>query len=219
MTTALRSASTDGATRRPSRPVVLLIPVPGTVDHPRFVGRHQTAGCFRCFGAADVLPGLGDDRVGGGPGAGGAQDRAHSARRAAVGTALAVDRSRPGRFFTAALAGGSPVISMGGVEIGLGGALNFLRITALSIVLLGLGAMVSWTTNVAEIGPALATLGRPLRLLRIPVDEWAVAVGARAARLPDVDRRIPGALRRSPAAAQTRSRAVARLGAGGTPWS
>ena len=54
--------------------------------------------------------------------------------------------------------------------------MHFLRITALSIVLLGLGAMVSWTTNVAEIGPALATLGRPLRLLRIPVDEWAVAL-------------------------------------------
>ena len=46
----------------------------------------------------------------------------------------------------------------------------------LSIVLLSLGLMVSWTTNVAEIGPALATLGRPLRLLRIPVDEWAVAL-------------------------------------------
>jgi energy-coupling factor transport system permease protein len=36
--------------------------------------------------------------------------------------------------------------------------------------------MVSWTTNVAEIGPAVATLGRPLRILRIPVDEWAVAL-------------------------------------------
>jgi energy-coupling factor transport system permease protein len=54
--------------------------------------------------------------------------------------------------------------------------LNFLRITALSIVLLALGAMVSWTTNVAEIGPAVATLGRPLRVFRIPVDEWAVAL-------------------------------------------
>ena len=77
---------------------------------------------------------------------------------------------------TAALAGGSPKVSIGGLEIGLGGGLNFLRFTALSIVLLALGAMVSWTTNVAEIGPALATLGRPLKLLRIPVDEWAVAV-------------------------------------------
>jgi energy-coupling factor transport system permease protein len=54
--------------------------------------------------------------------------------------------------------------------------LNFLRITALSLVLLGLGAMVSWTTNVAEVAPAVATLGKPLRWLRIPVDEWAVAL-------------------------------------------
>ncbi|MGE2690320.1 CbiQ family ECF transporter T component [Mycolicibacterium pulveris] len=77
---------------------------------------------------------------------------------------------------TAAFAGGDPVIGLGSTELGLGGLLNFLRITSLSIVLLGLGVMVSWTTNVAEIAPAVATLGRPLRLLRIPVDEWAVAL-------------------------------------------
>jgi energy-coupling factor transport system permease protein len=77
---------------------------------------------------------------------------------------------------TATFSGGSPIIDVGSIEIGLGGLFNFLRITALSIVLLGLGAMVSWTTNVAEIAPAVATLGRPLRALRIPVDEWAVAL-------------------------------------------
>ncbi|WP_102143909.1 CbiQ family ECF transporter T component [Mycobacterium hubeiense] len=77
---------------------------------------------------------------------------------------------------TATFAGGSPIIDLGSIEIGLGGLLNFLRITALSIVLLGLGAMVSWTTNVAEIAPAVATLGRPLRPLRIPVDDWAVTL-------------------------------------------
>jgi energy-coupling factor transport system permease protein len=77
---------------------------------------------------------------------------------------------------TAAMAGGTPKVSVGGLELGLGGGLNFLRITALSIVLLGVGLMVSWTTNVAEIGPALASLGRPLRRLRIPVDEWAVSL-------------------------------------------
>jgi energy-coupling factor transport system permease protein len=76
----------------------------------------------------------------------------------------------------AVLAGGSPVIHVGTVAFGLGGVLNFLRVTAMSIVLLGLGAMVSWTTNVAEIAPAVAILGRPLRLLRIPVDEWAAAL-------------------------------------------
>ena len=63
-----------------------------------------------------------------------------------------------------------------GLDIGLGGLLKFLRITALSIVLLALGGMVSWTTNVAEIAPAVAKLGRPLRPLRVPVDEWAVAL-------------------------------------------
>jgi energy-coupling factor transport system permease protein len=77
---------------------------------------------------------------------------------------------------TAAFAGGHPVIHLAGVSVGFGGLLNFLRITTLSIVLLGLGAMVSWTTNVAEIAPAVASLGRPLRWLRIPVDEWAVAL-------------------------------------------
>jgi energy-coupling factor transport system permease protein len=77
---------------------------------------------------------------------------------------------------TATFAGGSPVVDIGSVEVGLGGLLSFLRITVLSIVLLGLGAMVSWTTNVAEIAPAVATLGRPLRALRLPVDDWAVTL-------------------------------------------
>jgi energy-coupling factor transport system permease protein len=76
---------------------------------------------------------------------------------------------------TAAVAGGHPEISIGGIDIGFGGVLNFLKLTTLSVVLLGLGAMVSWTTNVAEIGPALASLSRPFKVLRIPVDEWAVA--------------------------------------------
>lgn len=77
---------------------------------------------------------------------------------------------------TAAFAGGSPVIEVGSLDVGLGGLLNFLRITALSFVLLGLGGLVSWTTNVAEIAPAVATLGRPLRPLRVPVDDWAVTI-------------------------------------------
>ena len=77
---------------------------------------------------------------------------------------------------TAMFAGSAPVIDLGSVEVGFGGLVSFLRITALSIVLLGLGALVSWTTNVAEIAPAVARLGRPQRPLRIPVDDWAVAL-------------------------------------------
>ncbi|CAN5859827.1 energy-coupling factor transporter transmembrane protein EcfT [soil metagenome] len=77
---------------------------------------------------------------------------------------------------TASFAGGAPDIAVGSVTIGLGGLLNFLRITALSVVLLGLGAMVSWTTNVSDVAPAVATLGKPFRRLRLPVDEWAVTL-------------------------------------------
>jgi hypothetical protein len=49
-------------------------------------------------------------------------------------------------------------------------------ITVLSLVL-GLAAMVSWTTNVAEVAPAIATLGRPRRRFRVPIDEWTVGLG------------------------------------------
>ena len=84
----------------------------------------------------------------------------------------------------AALAGGSPVLRVGTVALGLGGLSNFLRLTALSIVLLGLGAMVSWTTNVAEIAPAVSVLGRPLRWLRIPIDDWSVALALALRSLP-----------------------------------
>jgi energy-coupling factor transporter ATP-binding protein EcfA2 len=77
---------------------------------------------------------------------------------------------------TAAMAGGSPQIHVGAVTLGLGGILEFLRLTALSVVLLGMSALVSWTTNIAEIAPAIATLGSRLRPLRIPVDDWSVAL-------------------------------------------
>jgi energy-coupling factor transporter ATP-binding protein EcfA2 len=77
---------------------------------------------------------------------------------------------------TATLAGGGPQVHVGTVTLGLGGLLEFLRFTALSVVVLGMGALVSWTTNVAEIAPAVATLGRRLQPLRIPVDDWSVAL-------------------------------------------
>ncbi|HZC52662.1 MAG TPA: CbiQ family ECF transporter T component [Mycobacterium sp.] len=175
MTTTSTTASAGGATRRPSRPVVLLIPVPGrSAIHDLWAGTKLLV----VFGLSVLLtfyPGWVTIGM----------------AAALVCAALRIARIPRGvlpsiprwlwillalGFVTAALSGGSPKISIAGLEIALGGALHFLRITALSIVLLGLGALVSWTTNVAEIGPALATLGRPLRIFRIPVDEWAVAL-------------------------------------------
>lgn len=77
---------------------------------------------------------------------------------------------------TAALGRGEPVIQVFSVDFEVGGLLKFLRFTTLSVVLLALGAMVSWTTNVADVAPAVSTLGRPFKILRIPVDDWAVAL-------------------------------------------
>jgi energy-coupling factor transport system permease protein len=165
----------DHQTRRPTRAVVLLRPVPGTsAVHELWAGTKLLAVC-----AISVLLTFYPGWI------------AIGLVAALLLTAARIARIPRGALpsvphwlwilvaigaFTAAFAGGSPVIEVGSVAIGFGGLLNFLRITTLSIVLLGLGAMVSWTTNVAEIAPAVATLGRPLRLLRIPVDEWAVAL-------------------------------------------
>lgn len=80
-----------------------------------------------------------------------------------------------GSLFTIAN-GGSPNITLGSVSVEIGGFLDFLRVTALALVLLGLGAVASWTTHVADIAPAVAQLLRPLRWLRLPVDDWAVTI-------------------------------------------
>jgi energy-coupling factor transport system permease protein len=72
--------------------------------------------------------------------------------------------------------GGAPEIHIGPVTSGVGGFLDFLRVSSLGLVLIALGVVLSWTTQVADIAPAVATLLRPLRILRLPVKEWAVIV-------------------------------------------
>jgi energy-coupling factor transport system permease protein len=168
-------APAQDSTRRRPRPVVLLVPVPGTSAIHRLWAGTKLLVVFGVSVLLTFYPGWVTIGL----------------VAALVFAAVRIARIPRGVLpsvprwlwvvialggITAALAGGSPNVSIGGHEIGLGGGLNFLRITALSVVLLALGAMVSWTTNVAEIGPALATLGRPFRALRIPVDEWAVAL-------------------------------------------
>lgn len=175
MTESPTRTAPSARTRRPRRPVVLLVPIPGT----SFVHELWAGTKLLVVLAASILltlfPGwvtiglMGMLLV--------AAVRLARVPRGALpspGPWLWIILGLGG--ITAALAGGSPFLEVGGAHIGLGGTLNFLRATSLSIVLIGLGAMLSWTTNVAEMGPALATLGRPLRFLRIPTDEWAVAL-------------------------------------------
>ena len=104
---------------------------------------------------------------------------------------------------TAAFAGGSPEVVIGSLHVGLGGLLNFLRITAVSIVLMGLGFLVSWTTNVSDVAPAVATLGRPLRRAAGTDRRLGGRNCVGAAGIPDVHRRVPAAVCRPQAATET----------------
>jgi len=76
----------------------------------------------------------------------------------------------------AAFAGGAPNLVLGPVTLGLGGLLSYLQLLMVAVVMLGACSLVSWTTNVADIAPAVAKLGRPLKALRVPVDDWAVTL-------------------------------------------
>jgi energy-coupling factor transporter ATP-binding protein EcfA2/energy-coupling factor transporter transmembrane protein EcfT len=74
------------------------------------------------------------------------------------------------------VSGGSPYLSVSGIRIGFGDLESFALFTALSVVLLAASLLVGWTTSVADIAPSVARLARPLRLVRVPVDEWAVTL-------------------------------------------
>jgi energy-coupling factor transport system permease protein len=76
----------------------------------------------------------------------------------------------------AAFAGGAPDVVLGPVTFGLGGLLSYLQLLMVALVMMGACALVSWTTNVADIAPAVAKLCRPLEALRVPVDDWAVTL-------------------------------------------
>ena len=84
----------------------------------------------------------------------------------------------------ASISGGKPHLTIGGAVLGLGGIDTYLRFVSIGIVLLLAAAMVGWTTSLGEIAPAVARLMAPLRLVRFPVDEFAVAVALCVRSLP-----------------------------------
>ncbi|SOX54968.1 energy-coupling factor transporter transmembrane protein EcfT [Mycobacterium ahvazicum] len=175
MTDTASPRAAKATTKKPRRPVVLLVPVPGdTVIHRLWAGTKLlvvvgTAVLLTFYPGWVTIGLLGALTIA-------AVWLAHIPRGAMPSVPRWMWFMIALGFITAAVAGGSPVVSAGGLHVGLGGSLHFLRVTALTILLIALGALVSWTTNVAEIGPALATLGRPFKVFRIPVDEWAVTL-------------------------------------------
>jgi energy-coupling factor transport system permease protein len=64
------------------------------------------------------------------------------------------------------------------------GLQRYLQSILFTIVILGAAAIVTWTTSVSQIAPAVATLAAPLRKLSMPVDEWAATVALCLRSLP-----------------------------------
>jgi energy-coupling factor transport system permease protein len=100
---------------------------------------------------------------------------------------------RPPRWFwiailvTAALAsgaGGAPHVDVIGLRLGLGGIDAYCRFVAVGALLLLAAAVLGWTTPLGEIAPALARLLSPLKVIRVPVDEGAIAVALCVRSLP-----------------------------------
>ena len=83
-----------------------------------------------------------------------------------------------------AAAGGKPHLHVGGVLLGFGGIDSYGRFVAVGALLLLAAAVLGWTTPLGEIAPAVATLLRPLRLIRVPVEEWAATVALCVRCLP-----------------------------------
>lgn len=75
------------------------------------------------------------------------------------------------------LAGGSPVVHVGGLAIGLGGVARWARLISLALVILLAAALVSWTTPLGGVAPAFRRLVAVGRRVRLPVDEWATTLG------------------------------------------
>jgi energy-coupling factor transporter transmembrane protein EcfT len=100
---------------------------------------------------------------------------------------------RPPRWFwitllvtggLASIAGGSPHVQIGGLVLGLGAIDSYCKFVSVGILLILLAAVMGWTTPLGQIAPAISKLMTPLRWIRVPVDDLAVAVALCVRSLP-----------------------------------
>ncbi|MHB1988422.1 MAG: energy-coupling factor transporter transmembrane component T family protein [Acidimicrobiales bacterium] len=99
----------------------------------------------------------------------------------------------------ATASGGRPEVRAGPLVLGLGGLALWARFSLIGIEVLALAALVSWTTPLADLAPALGRLGGPMRRLGLPVDEvvGAIALGIRCLPLLLEEARVLAAARRT----------------------
>ena len=84
----------------------------------------------------------------------------------------------------AALSSMPPHVEIGPLTLSAGALEEWLRFTVLALVLLASVAVVAWTTELADLAPALRKLLRPLAILRVPVDDVAITTALCVRCLP-----------------------------------
>ncbi len=84
----------------------------------------------------------------------------------------------------ALLAGGGELVVLGPLRLRVGGLDEWARFSLIALDLLLFAALMSWTTQLADLAPALGRLGRPLRRLGVPVDEIVGAIALAIRCLP-----------------------------------
>lgn len=81
-------------------------------------------------------------------------------------------------------AGGSPHLHVGGVKLGFGGLDAYGKFLMVGVLLLLSAMVLGWTTPLGEIAPAVSRLFSPLKVIKVPVDEGAIAVALCVRSLP-----------------------------------
>ncbi len=84
----------------------------------------------------------------------------------------------------ALVSGGKPTVHLGSTRIGLGGLDQWALFSSIAVEVLALAALLTWTTPLAALAPALGRLVTPLRRLRLPVDEVIGAIALLIRCLP-----------------------------------
>lgn len=84
----------------------------------------------------------------------------------------------------AIVSGGRPYVHLAGLTLGIGGIALGLRFLAFAALVLWAAMVVGWTTPLSELAPAISRLARPLRAVRLPVDEPVAAIALAVRCLP-----------------------------------
>lgn len=82
------------------------------------------------------------------------------------------------------ISGQKPTVDVAGVTLSIGALGQWAQFTLLAAILIVSGMLIGWTTPLGDVAPALEQMFGWLRKLRVPIDEWIVAIALAIRCLP-----------------------------------